>query len=445
MRVLLISTYELGRQPFGLASPAAWLRNAGHDVSCLDASRQPFDNADAFSDLIGFHLPMHTATRLAVSMIEQIRRLNPAARICCYGLYAPLNGRFLRSLGVQHILGPEFERDLVGLANGFPIKEASESDRFTLPRLPFVTPDRTDLPALSTYATLQKGSLRKVVGYTEASRGCKHFCRHCPVVPVYNGQFRLIPIDVVIDDVRAQVGRGAEHITFGDPDFFNGIRHAMRVVQALSTEFKGLTYDVTIKIEHLLRHRKVLPRLRETGCVLITSAVESFDDDVLAVFRKGHTRADVHTALEICRQERLSVAPTFVPFTPWTTLEGYCTFLEEIERLELIHQVSPIQLALRLLVPQGSLLADLPELQPFLQPFDTKQLAYPWRHPDQRVDRCSDEIGALLGRRTNTPRHALFSEIWELAHDQAGRSHKTRTTTSRGRAEVPYLNEPWYC
>jgi len=165
----------------------------------------------------------------------------------------------------------------------------------------------------------------------------------------------------------------------------------------------------------------------------------------LAVFRKGHTRADVHTALEVCRQERLSVAPTFVPFTPWTTLEGYCTFLEEIERLELINQVSPIQLALRLLVPQGSLLADLPELQPFLQPFDTKQLAYPWRHPDQRVDRCSDEIGALLGRRTNTPRHALFSEIWELAHDQAGRSHKIRTTTSRGRAEVPYLNEPWYC
>jgi radical SAM superfamily enzyme YgiQ (UPF0313 family) len=445
VRVILISTYELGRQPFGLASPAAWLRNAGLDVTCLDASRQSFDKDYAFSDLVGFHLPMHTATRLAVPMIEWIRQLNPAVRICCYGLYAPLNASFLRSLGVQHILGPEFERDLVGLATGSPIKETSESDRSTLPRLSFVTPDRTDLPELSRYATLQKGSLRKVVGYTEASRGCKHFCRHCPVVPVYNGQFRLVPTDVVIDDVRAQVGRGAEHITFGDPDFFNGIRHAMRVVQALSTEFKGLTYDVTIKIEHLLRYRELLPRLRETGCVLITSAVESFDDHVLAVLRKGHTRADVETALKVCRQERLSVAPTFVPFTPWTTMEGYCTFLEEIERLELIGQVSPIQLALRLLVPQGSPLADCSELQSFLQPFDTKRLVYPWRHPDQRVDRCSDEIGALVGQRTNTSRDALFSEIWELAHDQAGCSHRTRTITSRGRAEVPYLNEPWYC
>ena len=38
LQVVLISTYELGRQPFGLASPAAWLRQAGARVTCLDLS-----------------------------------------------------------------------------------------------------------------------------------------------------------------------------------------------------------------------------------------------------------------------------------------------------------------------------------------------------------------------------------------------------------------------
>jgi hypothetical protein len=41
------------------------------------------------------------------------------------------------------------------------------------------------------------------------------------VVPVYNGVFRIVQRDVVLADIRQQVAMGAEHITFGDPDFFN--------------------------------------------------------------------------------------------------------------------------------------------------------------------------------------------------------------------------------
>ena len=315
VRVLLISTYELGRQPFGLASPAAWLRKAGVEVMCLDLSRQPFRPELASADLVAFHLPMHTATRLAVPVIKRVQQLNPSVRVCCYGLYAPLNAAFLRSLCVQHVLGGEFERGLVELATGGTEAWSVDTDLAEVPRLAFVTPYRGDLPPLSRYATLQHGRARRVVGYTEASRGCQHLCRHCPIVPVYNGQFRIVPVDVVIADVCAQVDGGAQHITFGDPDFFNGIRHAMRVVEAVARECPGVTYDVTIKVEHLLRHRQCLPQLRETGCLFVTTAVESFDDEVLTHLRKGHTRTDVHEALEQCRAAGLTVSPTFVPFT----------------------------------------------------------------------------------------------------------------------------------
>ena len=66
VRALLISTYDLGRQPFGLASPAAWLRRAGVEPDCVDTSREPLaDDTIRAASIVAFYLPMHTATRLA--------------------------------------------------------------------------------------------------------------------------------------------------------------------------------------------------------------------------------------------------------------------------------------------------------------------------------------------------------------------------------------------
>src|SRR4051812_15924078 len=117
MRALLISTYELGRQPYGLASPAAWLRRAGWDVVCADMTRERLQRARIEeADLVGVHLPMHTATRLAGPVISKVRELNPSARVCAYGLYAPLNEDWLRSLGVDAVFGGEFEEALTQYA-----------------------------------------------------------------------------------------------------------------------------------------------------------------------------------------------------------------------------------------------------------------------------------------------------------------------------------------
>ena len=444
MRVSLIATYELGRQPFGLASPAAWLHRAGIDVTCLDLSREPFDAGAAAADLVAFHLPMHTATRLAVPVISRVRRLNPAARLCAYGLYAPLNGEFLRSVGIDHLLGGEFEADLVRLATGLARGDAAPVPASGLPRLDLITPWRAGLPPLSRYATLQHGAARKIAGYTEASRGCKHTCRHCPIVPVYGGRFRVVRPDVVIADVAAQVEQGAEHVTFGDPDFFNGVRHAMRVVEGVARRFPGLTYDVTIKVEHLVAHADLLPRLRETGCLFVTSAVESFDDAVLRRLEKGHTRRDVARAVALCRAAGVTLAPTFVAFTPWTTIDGYRDMLAEIERLDLIEQVAPIQLALRLLVTAGSRLLELEDLGARLGPFDPERLIYPWRHPDRRVDQMADDVGSMVGRRLTADRRALFDDVRVRAHEGHAPPPASWAPV-RQRVEVPYLNEPWYC
>ena len=282
MRVLLISTYDLGRQPFGLASPAAWLRREGHEVLLADTTRAPLEDIEIRdAELVAFYLPMHTATRLATPLIDRVRRLNPEAHICGYGLYAPLNAEWLRTQGVDSILDGEFEKDLVEIAKEVSLPKemrpniwTKPADSIKLPRLQFIPPDRSGLPMLKEYAMVQMtDGTRRVVGSTESSRGCKHLCRHCPIVPVYKGQFRVIPVDVVLHDVAAQVKAGATHISFSDPDFFNGPKHATQIIRRLATEHTGVTYDVTIKIEHLLRHKDLLPLLHDTGCLFITSAV----------------------------------------------------------------------------------------------------------------------------------------------------------------------------
>ncbi len=454
LNVLLISTYELGRQPFGLASPAVWLRARGAQVTCLDLSREDFrEQVVRRADLVAFYVPMHTATRLAIELLRSVRAINPRAHLCFYGLYAPVNEAYLRRLGVHTILGGEFEQGLSDLARRLEsamIDGVQKEPVISLARQKFIVPDRNGLPRLDKYARLLlPNGERRVVGYTEASRGCKHLCRHCPVVPVYNGTFRIVDRDVVLEDVRQQVAMGAQHITFGDPDFFNGIGHAIPLVEALHREFPRLTYDVTIKIEHLLKHSDRLVALRETGCLFITSAVESVDDLVLEKLEKHHTRGDFLKVVRIFRELGLLLQPTFVPFTPWTTLESSCELLEVLRENDLIENVAPIQLAIRLLIPAGSRLLELPDVEELVGPFDEAALVYPWAHSDPRVDRLCEELQTIVhrGEKSSQSRSRIFGRIEETAFNAAGRgvALKNAQPVLVSRAAIPYLNEPWYC
>ncbi len=454
MNVVLISTYELGRQPFGLASPAAWLREAGAEVACLDLSREPLaEEAVRAAELIAFYVPMHTATRLAVALLPAVREMNPRAHVCFYGLYAPVNENYLRGLGVNTVLGGEFEEGLAALARNLG---ARQSSTISLARQEFRVPDRRGLVPLEKYARLiMPGGESRTVGYTEASRGCKHLCRHCPIVPVYNGTFRIVERDVVLADIRQQVDAGAQHVTFGDPDFFNGIGHAIPIVEKLHRQFPRLTYDATIKVEHLLKHGDCLAKLRDTGCLFVTSAVESVDDAVLERLAKNHTRADFLRVARMFRDVGLTLAPTFVTFTPWTTLASYCELLEVIREHELIENVAPIQFAIRLLIPAGSRLLELADVREMIGPFDDAALVYPWKHADPRVDALCERLQEIVhsGEKVGRSRSRIFERIEEATYaaladaepGRTGRAIPRSMSEMAARATIPYLNEPWYC
>jgi len=443
----LISTYEIGRQPFGLASPARWLQADLFEVDTVDCAVQPFPEASAkAADVVAFFLPMYTAARLSIPLIKRVRKLNPECAIVAYGLYAPVNEDFLKRNSVQKIIGGEFEQPLLDFCRSLRSGAPDYSTVIELGKQDFVVPLRDNLPEPVKYAQLcEEGCASRITGYTQTTRGCKHVCRHCPIVPVYNGRFRIIQRDVVLADIRQQVERGVQHITFGDPDFFNGPGHVLPILEQFRQEFPNITYDVTIKVEHLLKYEKHLPVLKETGCAFITSAVEAVDDTILRIFDKGHTKADFLTAVEIVKKHQLALNPTFVAFTPWTTLEGYRDMLSVLADADLIDHTASVQLAIRLLIPAGSRLLEVSPIPGLIDEMNEEQLGYIWNHSDERVDFLQQKLMNLL-QKSSLSRYAFFSDAWESVNELL-QDNKPAPNLSkdRHRATIPYLNEPWYC
>jgi radical SAM superfamily enzyme YgiQ (UPF0313 family) len=451
--ILIVACYEMGHQPLAVAWPAAFLERAGYAPAVLDVSVEPLDAEKVRrARLIAISVPMHTALRLGVRVATRVRELNPGATLVFYGLYAVLNADFLlREARAAAVIAGELETELVELARRLESPEADA--RPTPPRstvidkLDFPTPSRAALPSLKKYAHLDRGGSLSLVAHVEASRGCKHTCRHCPIPPVYGGRFFVVPVDVVLADVRQQVAAGATHVSFGDPDFLNGPGHALAVARAVHAELPAVSFDFTAKIEHLLRQRQHLPELAALGCLFIVSAAESLDDHVLAVLDKGHTGADVVRALELTRAVGITLRPTWVAFTPWTTLDGYRAWLDFIDQADLLDAIDPVQYGLRLLVPPGSLLLDHPAMRPHLGRLVAGAFYYEWTHPDPCMDALQAATSALVAaaadRRENAPE--TFHRVRRLADEAAGIAPRPLLAGGRARRPAPRLTEPWFC
>ncbi len=474
--ILLISCYELGHQPLGVASPFGFLKRAGFAPDTLDIAVDPFDDAKVTrARFVGISVPMHTALRLGVRVAERVRQINPDAIICCFGLYAALNADYLLEHGADFCIGGECETPLVALVEALEQRIKDEGGRMKgngagflhpssvilhtsidgviqrgaaarpfLQRLSFALPIRDALPPLDKYARLEHKGQRRVVGYTEASRGCLHLCTHCPIPPVYGGRFFVVPQDIVLADVRSQVGAGASHITFGDPDFLNGPGHALSVVRAVHAEFPGVTFDITTKVEHILKRGAILPELGRLGCLFLVSAVESVSDSVLAILEKNHTKADIEEAIKVVRAAGIAPRPTWVAFTPWTTLGDYLDMLAFIEAHGLIDHVDPVQYTIRLLVPPGSYLLNRPEMKRHLGPLNQASFSYVWAHPDPRMDRLQKEVSALVEKdvQAGVDPAVTFDRVWSLA---AGRKAGGGVPLPADRDRAPRLSEPWFC
>ena len=446
MRVLLVATYELGHQPVNLAEPAARLRARGHDVRALDVSLDPWDpSLVEWADKVAFSVPMHTATRMVRELAAHVEK-----PVCCYGLYAGMcdgiadyviAGEYEDALveWIEHdTRGPAVHLGRAGRATragALGRTEVSASSRTDI-----AVPDRSVLPELNRYVQLVEGGETRLVGYVEASRGCAHRCRHCPVPVVYDGRVRVADEATVLADIEQLVTAGASHITFGDPDFLNAPAHSVRVVRALHERFPQLTFDCTVKVEHVIEHRDLWAGFAEAGCIFVVSAFESLSEGILERLDKGHTAADAATAVALLRSHGVDVRPSFLPFTPWTTRADIVELLDFVYEHDLVGSVDPVQYSIRLLLPRGSLLLDHADVALVLGAWDDDRLTYEWNAIDPAVDALHTEIAAIVEASTAAGEDPVLT--YAKVRSTAGAAPVDLSTITVGR---PRLSESWFC
>ena len=337
-----------------IASPAAALAAAGVDVVTLDLAVEDWDSArlnDA--DAVAFSVPMHTAMRLAIPMARELRRQRPGLPIAFYGLYAGVGQERVVGDVADSVFVGEYEPALVDWAvtveSGLRRKGHDPEPGTSR----FHRPERSVLPWHENYARLEWMGEARLAAAVEASHGCRHRCRHCPIPVVYDGRMRVVGADSVLADIDQLVADGIQHVTFGDPDFLNAPRYSMDLLRQAHSAHPELTFDLTVKVEHILAHRSLWPQMAELGVLFVVSAFESTDDRTLEILDKNHTAADMSEAVALLRSSGIHVRPTWLPFFPWTTPMDVADIVGFIDDHRLWSATDPVQLAIKLLIPEG--------------------------------------------------------------------------------------------
>ncbi|MCU1491797.1 MAG: Fe-S oxidoreductase, partial [Acidimicrobiaceae bacterium] len=405
-RVLLLSTYELGGRPLGCTVPAAALAAAGHEVRAVDLALDPWPSDElATAQAVTLSVPMHTALRLALEALGRLRRERPDLPVCLHGLYAEAGAQ-----AAGPLLGPgdvalsgEVLEPLVEWASEIGAERAGTGPRrrreLGAPRGGSRAPmTSAGLAGLEQYAQLSWKGEQRLVATVETTTGCSHRCRHCPVPVVYEGRSRPVALETVRSELAALIEEGASHVHLADPDFLNRPSHARAFARMLKRDHPGRTFDATIKVSHLLRHRDLLPELADAGLLFVVSALESTSDLVLERLDKGHRSSEGREAVRLLRSLGVEVRPSFLPFTPWTTRQDLVDLLDFVAEEDLVWSVDPVQYGIRLLLPPGSLLLEPadPVLAACLLPPEPGMLGTGWRAPDPLLDECQRALAALV-------------------------------------------------
>src|SRR5262249_35036941 len=167
--------------------------------------------------------------------------------------------------------------------------------------------------------------------------------------------------------------------------------------------------------------------------LFVVSAVESLGDRVLRILNKGHTRDDVELVLWELNRVGIALRPTFVAFTPWTSIDDYIELLEWVWDEDLIDHVDPVQFSIRLLIPPGSLLLNDPEVATIVEELDQRQFTYRWSHPYVRMDKLQSEVPQIVETAAAKGEDAsvTFDRVLELAYVVSGRPRPQPSANSR--------------
>lgn len=401
-KVLLVSNFEGGFQPMTVASAITPLVKAGFDVSVLDTyvdgiQEEMFDEPH----MVAISIPLFDALFAGIEIAALVRKRNPRAHITFFGQYATINATRLAGKYSDTCVSGEWDVPLVALA-----RHLSGDTQLMLPGIvdsemaargetvhPYISRDEIHLPTRDMLPPLHKYPQKQVevllgheavVGSTEIARGCHHKCLYCSVYAAYDGKVNTLEESIVLEDVRNLVKGGMTHLTFVDADFFNTKHQGIKILRQLHAEFPELTYDFTLRVDHILENKEYLTEMAGLNVKFVTSALEFPTQEVLDAVAKYTSLEDVEEAVSFLRGTGIKLNPTFIMFNPWIGLEDLAAFRAFVEKNDLDNIIDPIQYETRLHLYKGSPLLQTASVQAL--DLTEEEFHVDWKHPDPRVD-----------------------------------------------------------
>ena len=428
MKILLLSFYDLGKQPKIISELYKKLDNGSNQIDIIDYSIEEKDLTLDNYDVLGIYASMHTASVLAEQYLRDRKLPN---KLFVFGLYANVFSEMFSNFQSIHSFDSDELESLleVQLNPNYSFKHS--------------VPDRTILPSITDYSHIVDGSNNLIAGSVETTYGCKHECTHCPVPIEFKGMFKTFGTEKIITDVTNQVEEGAKHISFNDPDFFNGPKHALKILQLLNEKHPSITYDSTIKVEHILKYPDYFQELKNLNMLFVISAFETTNDHVLNILQKNHSFNDLNKAVELSLENKIDIRPTWMPFSPWTEQNDLISIIKLIENYKLRETVDPIQLTIKLLVPKNSLILKRPEMKEYLLDYDPASFSYAWQYKFPNIDNIQNELFTYVLQHESENEYTQYLGLVDILE-----SHTNETLLNSEKYSqriVPKLSETWFC
>ena len=428
MKILLLSFYDLGKQPKIISELHKKLDNGSNQIDVVDYSIEEKNLTLDNYDVLGIYASMHTASVLAEQYLRDRKLPN---KLFVFGLYANVFSEMFSNFQSIHSFDSDELESLleVQLNPNYSFKHS--------------VPDRTILPSITDYSHIVDGSNNLIAGSVETTYGCKHECTHCPVPIEFKGMFKTFGTEKIITDVTNQVEEGAKHISFNDPDFFNGPKHALKILQLLNEKHPSITYDSTIKVEHILKYPDYFQELKNLNMLFVISAFETTNDHVLNILQKNHSFNDLNKAVELSLENKIDIRPTWMPFSPWTEQNDLISIIKLIENYKLRETVDPIQLTIKLLVPKNSLILKRPEMKEYLLDYDPSSFSYAWKYKFPNIDNIQNELFTYVLQHESENEYTQYLGLVDILE-----SHTNETlliSEKYSQRIVPKLSETWFC
>ena len=428
MKILLLSFYDLGKQPKIISELYKKLDNGSNQIDVVDYSIEEKNLTLDNYDVLGIYASMHTASVLAEQYLRDRKLPN---KLFVFGLYANVFSEMFSNFQSIHSFDSDELESLleVQLNPNYSFKHS--------------VPDRTILPSITDYSHIVDGSNNLIAGSVETTYGCKHECTHCPVPIEFKGMFKTFGTEKIITDVTNQVEEGAKHISFNDPDFFNGPKHALKILQLLNEKHPSITYDSTIKVEHILKYPDYFQELKNLNMLFVISAFETTNDHVLNILQKNHSFNDLNKAVELSLENNIDIRPTWMPFSPWTEQNDLISIIKLIENYKLRETVDPIQLTIKLLVPKNSLILKKPEMKEYLLDYDPASFSYAWKYKFPNIDNIQNELFTYVLQHESENEYTQYLGLVDILE-----THTNETLLNSEKYSqriVPKLSETWFC